>query len=235
MHELIEQALLAPLQLLGQHMLAVLPNVFAMGVLILGGLLAAWLSGLLLERFLRVIGLDHLSTRLGTTAVLLRAGIKTDPSRLIGQMLYWSVAFFSFIAGLSALNLAPINQFAQSMLAYVPHLITAGVILLAGYVCSNFASQAILIAAVNAGLPPARLIANCSRWGLQLLAGAMALEQLGIAEHIVVVGFGITWGGLVLASAIAFGLGATDLAKDFLERRMIGRSRTSEMDDLRHW
>lgn len=235
MHELIEQALLAPLQLLGQHMLAVLPNVFAMGVLILGGLLAAWLSGLLLERFLRVIGLDHLSTRLGTTAVLLRAGIKTDPSRLIGQMLYWSVALFSFIAGLSALNLAPINQFAQSMLAYVPHLITAGVILLAGYVCSNFASQAILIAAVNAGLPPARLIANCSRWGLQLLAGAMALEQLGIAEHIVVVGFGITWGGLVLASAIAFGLGATDLAKDFLERRMIGRSRTSEMDDLRHW
>ncbi|HEU5202277.1 MAG TPA: hypothetical protein VFT92_05730 [Nitrospira sp.] len=235
MHELIEQALLAPLQLLGQHMLAVLPNVFAMGVLILGGLLAAWLSGMLLERFLRVIGLDHLSNRLGTTAVLLRAGIKTDPSRLIGQMLYWSVALFSFIAGLSALNLAPINQFAQSMLAYVPHLITAGVILLAGYVCSNFASQAILIAAVNAGLPPARLIANCSRWGLQLLAGAMALEQLGIAEHIVVVGFGITWGGLVLASAIAFGLGATDLAKDFLERRMIGRSRTSETDDLRHW
>ena len=235
MHELIEHALLAPLKLLGQHMLAVLPNVFAMGVLILGGLLAAWLSGLLLERFLRVIGLDHLSSRLGTTAVLLRAGIKTDPSRLIGQMLYWSVALFSFIAGLSALNLAPINQFAQSMLAYVPHLITAGVILLAGYVCSNFASQAILIAAVNAGLPPARLIANCSRWGLQLLAGAMALEQLGIAEHIVVVGFGITWGGLVLASAIAFGLGATDLAKDFLERRMIGRSRTSETDDLRHW
>lgn len=235
MRELIEQALLAPLQLLGQHMLAVLPNVFAMGVLILGGLLAAWLSGLLFERFLRVIGLDHLSSRLGTTAVLLRAGIKTDPSRLIGQMLYWSVALFSFIAGLSALNLAPINQFAQSMLAYVPHLITAGVILLAGYVCSNFASQAILIAAVNAGLPPARLIANCSRWGLQLLAGAMALEQLGIAEHIVVVGFGITWGGLVLASAIAFGLGATDLAKDFLERRMIGRSRTSETDDLRHW
>jgi hypothetical protein len=40
---------------------------------------------------------------------------------------------------------------------------------------------------------------------------------------------------LVLASAIAFGLGATDLAKDFLERRMIGRSRTSETDDLRHW
>jgi len=235
MNELIEQALLAPLQVVGRHMLAVLPNIFAMGILVLGGLLAAWLSSLLVERFLRVIGLDHLSNRLGTTAALLRAGIKTDPSRLIGQMLSWTVAIFASIAGLSALNLAPINQFAQSILAYVPHLITAGVIILAGYVCSNFASQALLIAAVNAGLPPARLIANCSRWGLQLLAGAMALEQLGIAEHIVVVGFGITWGGLVLASAIAFGLGATDMAKEFLERRMIRHPRMSEMDDLRHW
>lgn len=154
MNELIEQALLAPLQVVGRHMLAVLPNIFAMGILVLGGLLAAWLSSLLVERCLRVIGLDHLSNRLGTTAALLRAGIKTDPSRLIGQMLYWTVAIFASIGGLSALDLAPINQFAQSLLAYVLHLITAGVILLAGYVCSNLASQALLIAAVNAGLPP---------------------------------------------------------------------------------
>src|SRR5262245_30034700 len=118
MNELIEQAVLAPLELLAQHLLTVLPNIFAMGVLILGGLLTAWLSSMLLERFLRVIGLDHLSNRLGTTTALLRAGIKTDPTRLIGQTLYWSIALFSLIAGLSALNLKPINQFAQSMLTY---------------------------------------------------------------------------------------------------------------------
>jgi len=117
----------------------------------------------------------------------------------------------------------------------VPHLVTAAVILLAGYLLSNFVSQAVLIAAVNAGLPPARLIAACSRWGLQLLAGAMALEQLGIAQHIVVVGFGITWGGIVLAGAIAFGLGATDLAKDLLEQRVAGRSQSGKADDIRHW
>lgn len=233
MNELIEQALLTPLELLARHLLDILPNVFAMIILVLGGMLLAWLSGLLVERLLRIIGLDHLSTRLGTTTALLRAGIKTDPSRLVGQTLYWAVVVFASIAGLGALNLAPINQFAHSMLAYIPHFITASVVLLAGYVCSNFASQAVLIAAVNAGLPPARLIANCSRWGLQLLAGAMALEQLGIAQHIVVVGFGITWGGLVLASAIAFGFGATDLAKEFLERRVIRRP--AEIDDLRHW
>jgi homoaconitase/3-isopropylmalate dehydratase large subunit len=63
----------------------------------------------------------------------------------------------------------------------------------------------------------------------------MALEQLGIAQHIVVVGFGITLGGIVLAGAIAFGLGATDLAKVFLERRLGARSKSSTVDDLHHW
>ena len=234
MDNFINQALLKPLELLGLQVLNVLPNVLAMGIILLGGLFTAWALGFFAERLFRVIGFDHLCDRLGMNAALLRGGVKTDPSRLVGRSIYWTVLVLASIAALGALNLAPINQFAQSLLAYVPHLVTAAVILLAGYFLSNFASQAVLIAAVNAGLPPARLIAACSRWGLQVLAVAMALEQLGIAQHIVVVGFGITWGGIVLAGAIAFGLGAADLAKEFLERRLVARSKSSTVDDLHH-
>jgi Conserved TM helix len=235
MNDFFSQALLEPLQLLGRQMLTVLPNVLAMGIILLGGLFTAWASGSFVERLLRVIGFDHLCNRLGMNAALLRGGVKTDPSRLVGRGIYWTVIVLASIAALGALNLTPINQFAQSLLAYVPHLVTAAVILLAGYFLSNFVSQAVLIAAVNAGLPPARLIAACSRWGVQVLAAAMALEQLGIAQHIVVVGFGITWGGIVLAGAIALGLGAADLSKEFLERRLVARSKSNTVDDLHHW
>ena len=233
MNDFMNQALLVPLELLERQVLSVLPNVLAMGIILLGGLFTAWVFGSSAERLFRVIGFDHLCDRLGMNAALLRGGVKTDPSRLIGRSIYWMM--MASIAALGALNLTPINQFAQSLLAYVPHLVTAAVILLAGYFLSNFISQAVLIAAVNACLPPARLIAICSRWGIQVLAGAMALEQLGIAQHIVVVGFGITWGGIVLAGAIAFGLGAADLAKGFLERRLMARSKSSTIDDLHHW
>ena len=141
---------------------------------------------------------------------------------------------FAVLAGLGALNLQPLNQFAQSFLAYLPRLFTATLILVAGYLLSNFVSQAVLIAAVNAGIPPARLVAACSRWGVQLVAVAMALEQLSIAQNIVVVGFGIMFGGIVMAAAIAFGLGAKDLAKEFLEQRLSNKSRDRAPDDLRH-
>ncbi|MBI5776744.1 MAG: hypothetical protein HY444_05070 [Nitrospirae bacterium] len=234
MREFWETALLGPLESLGKKILALLPNVLAMGIILTVGLVAAWAAGYLVERVLRVIGLDHFCDRVGVNAALARGGVKTDPSRLVGRAAYWTVALFATVAALGALNLQPINQFARSFLAYLPHLFAAALILGAGYLLSNFVSQAVLITAVNAGLPPARLLAACSRWGVQVIAVAMALEQLGIAKTVVVVGFGIVLGGIVLAAAIAFGLGAKDLAKDFLERRLSGRPDRRAPDDLRH-
>lgn len=229
-----EQTLLEPVTVLGQRVLTVLPNILAMGILLLAGLAVAWGTGRSIERLLRIIGVDRLCDRLGIAAALLRAGLKADPSYLIGRMTYWLIVIFASMASLSALNVIPINQAAHSLLGYVPHLVTATVIGIAGYLISNFVSQAVLIAAVNAGLPPARWIAAATRWGILLLAVAMALEQLGIAQHIVIVGFGITWGGLVLATALALGLGGKDLAKEFLERRLAGRTQPQVNEDLRH-
>jgi hypothetical protein len=234
MQDFVHTTLLEPLATLGKTVVALLPNVLAMLIIFSVGLGAAWAAGSLVERVLRVIGLDHFCNRLGVNATLARGGVKTDPSRLVGRAAFWVMFLFAAMAGLGALNLEPINEFARSFLAYLPHLFTSALILVAGYLLSNFVSQAVLIAAVNAGLPPARVIAACSRWGVQLIAMAMALEQLGIARNIVVVGFGITLGGVVLAAAIAFGLGAKDLAREFLERRLAGRPKDHQPDDLRH-
>lgn len=234
MMDFIQTALLAPLEQLGRQVLAVLPNILA-AIIILGvGFVTAWGLGHGVERLLRVMRLDHLCDRLGVNAALVRGGVKSDPSHIVGRAGYWAVVLFAAIAGLGALNIQPINQFAQSLLAYIPHVLIAGVILVAGYLLSNFLSQGVLIAAVNAGIPPARLIANLSRWGVQLFALAMALEELGIAASVVVVGFGITFGGIVFATCLAFGLGAKDLAKDYLERTLSSRGRDRTPDDLHH-
>ncbi len=233
MKEFWETALLSPIQALGGQLLNLLPNLLAMLILLVAGLAVAWLAGNGVERLLRVLGVDVLSNRLGVSVALARGGVKTDLSRLFGRAVYWVVVVFAVMGGLGALNVQPINQFAQSFLAYLPHLFTAAIILLAGYLLSNFVSQAVLIAAVNAGLPPARLVAALSRWGVQLIAIAMALEQMGIAANIVAVAFGITFGGIVLAAGLAFGLGGKDLAKDYLERRF-GKGGVAGKDDLTH-
>ena len=233
MKEFWETTLLGSLGTLGREVLIMLPHLLAMTIILSAGLLVAWGLGFVIERLLRVIGLDHLCNRLGMNAALVRGGVKSDPSHLAGRAVYWAVVTFAVIAALQALNLQPINEFARALLAYIPHLLSAALILTAGYLLSNFVSQAVLIAAVNAALPPARFVAACSRWGVQLVAVAMALEQLGIAQHIVVVGFGIAFGGVVLAGALAFGLGARDMARQFLERQF-GKGEAGGRDDLTH-
>ena len=229
-----QKALLEPIRSLGQQFLALLPNLVAMAIILVVGLILAWLCGQIIEYFLRVIRVDLLSQRMGLTAALARGGVKAQPSFLVGRIIYWIVLGMGIVAALAVLRLDPVNKFTESLLSFFPYIITSLFIILGGFLLSNFVSQGVLIAAVNAGLPPARLLAACTRWGIQLAAIAMALEQLGIAETIVVVGFGIAFGGVVLAAAIAFGLGAKDLAKDILEKRFSSGPKQDSSDDLRH-
>lgn len=232
--EFLNAALWEPLRIIGENVLAMLPNFVGMVAIMIVGIVAAWLAGQLVERVFRVLRGDHLCQRFGLTAALARGGVKSQPSAVVGKIVLWVVLTIFVVLGLAVLHLEPVNTLTISLLGYIPYFFTAVFIILIGFLLSNFFSQAVLIAAVNAGLPPARLLASFTRWGIQLVALAMALEQLGIAENIVVVGFGITFGGVVLASAIAFGLGAKDLAKEFLEQRFSQKSRGSAPDDLRH-
>src|SRR5207247_1338640 len=82
-----------------------------------------------------------------------------------------------------------------------------------GWLAANFLGQGVLIAAVNAGLPEARVLARAARWLVLLFAFATALTEIGIGRDMVVVAFGILFGGLVLALAVAFGLGGRHLAR----------------------
>ncbi|MDE3120111.1 MAG: hypothetical protein KGL03_13975, partial [Nitrospirota bacterium] len=115
MNDFWTQALVGPLETLGKKLLALLPNVLAMVIILAVGLAAAWALGCLVERLLRVVGLDHLADRLGVNAALARGGVKTDPARLAGRAVHWVVLIVAAMAGLGALNLQPVNQFAQSL------------------------------------------------------------------------------------------------------------------------
>jgi hypothetical protein len=63
-----------------------------------------------------------------------------------------------------------------------------------------------------------------------VFAGAMALRQMGIANEIVVLAFGMLTGAIALAAALAFGLGGREVAARELEN-YIARLRSREQTD----
>ena len=104
------------------------------------------------------------------------------------------------------------------MLGYIPNVVGAVVLLMLGNVIARFLSRSVLIGAVNMNLHYARLLSLGIKWLVLVLTAAMVLDHLSIGAAIVDLAFGILFGGIVLALALAVGLGSRDLVSRSLER-----------------
>ncbi len=60
----------------------------------------------------------------------------------------------------------------------------------------------------------------------------MALEQLGIGRGAITVAFAILFGGVVLALALAFGLGGKDIAREYLEKKIKGGDKENGIEHM---
>jgi ABC-type spermidine/putrescine transport system permease subunit II len=60
----------------------------------------------------------------------------------------------------------------------------------------------------------------------------MVFEVLGVAEETMLIAFGTAFGAVMLGLAIAFGLGGKDLAREFLEKRLVTGKREEKEDEL---
>jgi hypothetical protein len=195
-----------------------LPNLLAMITILIIGFITAWVIKTILLRFLKAIQLDRVSERWGLTHVLSRGGMAYSPASLVSRFFFWVIVLVTLILGINALEVAATQNFIAKFFNYLPNLFAAILILIVGYLIAIFLGQAALIAAVNAQMESAKLLSRSVRWFIIILSLTMALYHLGIAEKVIVAAFSITFGGIVLALAIAFGWGGRELAKDFLER-----------------
>jgi hypothetical protein len=207
----------AALVALADRLATIGPAVFVMLTLIVLGLLAGALLRAVVSRLARAIGFDRHMERWGIGSSVRGAGVLRAPSDVLGLLFFWATFVIFASLGIDSLGFGGATSF---LVAFVPPLFAAVLVLLVGWLVANFLSQGLLIAAVNAGLPEARVLARAVHWGVLLFAGATALTHLGIGKEMVLVAFGITFGGLVFALALAFGLGGRRLARELLERRL---------------
>jgi hypothetical protein len=104
-------------------------------------------------------------------------------------------------------------------------------VMIVGLILARFLARSVLISAVNMHLQSARLLSLGVKWLVTVLAGAMALGHLGIGGLIVQVSFGILFGGIVLALALAVGLGSKDMVSRSWERQ---QDRDREVEEHFH-
>ena len=138
-----------------------------------------------------------------------------------------------FLIGVAAFDSELTSELVRTIFSYVPNVIGAILVLLAGTIAARFLARSVLIGAVNLNLEYARLLSAGVKVLVNVLAVAMALEHLKIAVGIVELAFGILFGGIVFSLALAVGLGSKDLITKSLERE--ARKTSAEVEEpLRH-
>ena len=207
-----------------------LPGVVVSLVLLLTAVLVAVVVRVLLVRALRGLEFDRRAEQWGL-AGFANWSASSSPSLAVARATSWVIFFLGVLVSLTALNATIPSRLAMSMFEYVPHLLAALMILVAGGIIARFLARSALIGAVNMRIQSARLISLGVKWLVLLVAIAMALDHLGIGRSILPLAFGIVFGGVVLAAALAVGLGARDVVSRTLEEQLSEPSRPDDKVD----
>jgi Mechanosensitive ion channel, conserved TM helix len=217
----------------GHRILFVTPRILAALTLIIIGWIVAALVRRITIRVLTAADLDVRCARWGLTGVLGRAGHRPALTELIGRLVYWAIFLVSLLMAVEALEMPGTQGAVGVLLAFLPHVIVAVLVVVGGWMLAQFLAQAVLIAAVNAQVAGATLLATAVRWLVLTVAAAVALTELGVAREMVLLVFGIAFGGAVLALSLAFGLGARELARQALES-YLKRTREDSGEPVSH-
>lgn len=205
---------------------------FLPGVLALLGILVftfavAGIIRFALRRFLRGIQFDERVARWGFPELTEWAPGRS-PGLLFIRIITWTILIIGLLAGISALDAALPSMLVVRLFNYIPNVLAAFIVLGVGIFAARFLGRSVLISAVNMKLQSARLLSLGVKWLVLVLAAAMALEHLGIGGNIVTLSFGILFGGIVLALALAVGLGSKDMVSRSWEQQSQGEKGTEE-------
>jgi hypothetical protein len=225
------QLIIEPLQEVFLKFKEFTPNIIAALTIIIVGIVLARIIYLILLRILKAIKFDTWSDRMGLTGVMRKSDLWTKPSETSAKIIFWFFLIVFIMAGLSALRIEAIDNLVAQFFLYLPRAFSAVLILIFGYIIAAFISRAVLIMAINSGYHYAKLLAEATKLLLTLLILAMALEQFQIAPGIVVAAFSITFGGIVLALAISFGVGGINSARKMIEKE---EENKKEKKDIEH-
>ena len=184
-----------------------LPGIIAMLLVVLGATVMAFFVRAVLRFALGRVGFDRRAREWGMTT---GRGLEPhhEPSWLVARGAFWFVVATGVALALEVLGASATSLVGLSLLGILPRLVVGALVLLGGIGAGRFLERAVLIGAVNQGIRRARLVAWGVKWIIYVLAGAMALQHVGIGGALPTIAFTIVVGGLVLAGALAVGLGA---------------------------
>lgn len=159
---------------------------------------------------------DRWSEKLSETKIFGDTTINIVLTTAILGVLRWFLILMFVMAGAGMFGLDAISNGIQSFFAYLPRLLTALAIFVAGAYLGTVVKNAIVGMFKSLEISGGNLVGNIAFYLIVIFLSITALDQAGINTSIIKQNLTLIIGAILLAFTIAFGLGAKDAVSRLL-------------------
>ncbi|MBI2387015.1 MAG: hypothetical protein HYV14_13565 [Elusimicrobia bacterium] len=193
-----------------------IPTLAAALLLLLVGMFLARAVRTLIEASFGKLRLDDHTCKVGINEVLSRLGLGKSPTFVLAWVAHWFILFLFIVSAANAVNMTVVSELLERFVGVLPSLIAAVLILFGGLLFGRLLAHILRNAASANSIRGGSFVAVAAQAVAIGASGVIALEQLGVRPQILIPTVQIFIGSIGLAVAIALGLGAKDIAADYL-------------------
>ncbi|MCM8805197.1 MAG: hypothetical protein NC825_00480 [Candidatus Omnitrophica bacterium] len=213
----MNELLLAPTKELVSKLGAVISKlIFGLLVFIVGWIIAKVFK-ILAAKLLKMCKIDKLVEDSGFREILLRGQITKEPSELLASVIYWLLVIVVVFLAINVAGVPIPSEVIGNLLAFIPKIIVGIILFIASLLVGNIVEGVVNTAAGNAGIQKPYVLGKAAKTVIIIFGVVLALDEMGIGENFVTSVFNIILASGALAFALAFGLGAKDVVKKWLE------------------
>lgn len=193
-----------------------IPTLAAALLLLLVGMFLARGARSLIEVALGRLRVDEHTSRVGINEILARLGLGKSPTFALAWVAHWFILFLFIVSAANAVNMTVVSELLERFVQVLPSLIAAVLILFGGLLFGRLLASILRSAAAANSIRGGAVVAVAAQAAAIGASGVIALEQIGVRPQILIPTVQILVGSVGLALAIAVGLGARDLAAEYL-------------------
>jgi len=184
----------------------------AIGALLL--LMVGWLVAYILKLTTRKIvqGFDTIFKKISKHDGKRREQIKRSYSIILSRVVFWIVILFFITASANLLGWEMFTGWMDAVISFLPSLISALLIILAGFLLSNIIRATIL----GTKIPQAATLARSAQIVILATATIVGIEIIGLNMNFITTGVVVFAGILLGGAALAFGLGAKTMVANIV-------------------
>jgi small-conductance mechanosensitive channel len=151
------------------------------------------------------------------------SGVEKAASEIISRVVFWTVLAFFAVLACEALGLSVASAGLRLLARYLPTVVGAVLLFLAGLVLGNLARDAVATVSASMGIV-GNVPGQVARWTVIVVATIVALDQIGIDSTLLILAVGIVLAAIVGSAALAVGLGTRTEVGNLVAVHYVARS-----------